>query len=45
MSNQNYITEMLEFEDNNVIFKENYYYKENIKEITYKIFDIFFYIF
>ena len=39
MSNQNYITEMLEFEDNNVIFKENYYYKENIKEITYKIFE------
>jgi len=39
MSNQNYITEMLELKDNNVIFKENYYYKENIKEITYKIFE------
>ena len=30
---------MLELKDNNVIFKENYYYKENIKEITYKIFE------
>ena len=39
MPNQNYITEMLELKDNNVIFKENYYYKENIKEITYKIFE------
>ena len=24
MSNQNYITEMLELKDNNVFFKENY---------------------
>ena len=39
MSNQNYITEMLELKDNNVIFKENYYYKEKIKGITYKIFE------
>ena len=39
MPNQNYITEMLELKDNNVIFKENYYYKENIKGITYKIFE------
>ena len=39
MSNQNYITEMLELKDNNVIFKGNYYYKEKIKSITYKIFE------
>ena len=39
MSNQNYITEMLELKDNNVFFKENCYYKEKIKGITYKIFE------
>ena len=39
MSNQNYITEMLELKDNNVIFKENCYYKEKIKGITHKIFE------
>lgn len=27
MSNQNYIMEMLESKDNNVTFKENFYYK------------------
>ena len=32
MSNQNYITEMLELKDNNVFFYENCYYKEKIKE-------------
>ena len=31
MSNQNYITEMLELKDNNVIFYKNCYYKEKIK--------------
>ena len=31
MSNQNYITEMLEHKDNNVFFKENCYYKKKIK--------------
>lgn len=30
---------MLELKDNNVIFKENCYYKEKIKGITYKIFE------
>ena len=39
MSNQNYITEMLELKDNNVFFYENCYYKEKIKGITYKIFE------
>ena len=39
MSNQNYITEMLELKDNNVIFKENCYYKEKINGITHKIFE------
>ena len=37
MSNQNYITEMLELKDNNVFFYENCYYKAKIKEITFKI--------
>ncbi len=39
MSNQYYITEILELKDNNVFFKENCYYKEKIKGITYKIFE------
>ena len=39
MSNQNYIAEMLELKDNNVIFKENCYYKEKINGITHKIFE------
>ena len=39
MSNQNYITEILELKDNNVIFKENCYYKKKIKGIIYKIFE------
>lgn len=39
MSNQNYITEMLELKDNNVYFYENCYFKEVIKGITHKIFE------
>ena len=39
MSNQNYIMEMLELKDNNVTFKENFYYKEKIKGAIYKIFE------
>jgi len=39
MSNQNYIIDMLELKDSNVFFKENFYYKETIKGITYKIFE------
>lgn len=38
MSNQNYITEILELKDNNVIFKENCYYKGKIKGITHLCF-------
>ena len=30
---------MLELKDSNVYFKENFYYKEKIKDITYKIFE------
>ena len=39
MSIQNYITDLLELKDNNVFFKKNCYYKENIKGVTYKIFE------
>ena len=39
MSNQNYIIEMLELKDSNVIFNENCYYKENIKGVFHKIFE------
>ena len=39
MSNQNYITEMLELKDNNVKFKEKFYFKEKINGITHKIFE------
>lgn len=39
MSNQNYITEMLELKDNNIIFKDNFYYKEKIKGIIHKIYE------
>jgi len=39
MSNKNYITEILELKDNNIYFYENCYYKEKIKNITYKVFE------
>ena len=39
MSNQNYITEMLELKDSNIFFKENCYYKEKIKGVIHKIFE------
>ena len=39
MSNQNYIIEMLELKDNNINFYKNCYYKEEIKGITYKVFE------
>jgi len=39
MSNQNYITQMLELKDNNINFYENCYYKEKIKGITHKVFE------
>ena len=39
MSTQNYITDLLVLKDNNIIFKENCYYKGKIKKVTYKIFE------
>ena len=39
MSTYNYITEMLELKEKNIIFKENCYYKEKIKRIEHKIFE------
>ena len=39
MSNQNYITEMLELKDSNIFFKENCYYKEKVKGVIHKIFE------
>ena len=39
MSNQNYIIEMLELKDSNIFFKDNFYYNEKHKDITYKIFE------
>ena len=39
MSNQNYITEILELKDNNIYFFDNCYYKEKIKNVTHKVFE------
>lgn len=39
MSNKNYITNILELKDDNIYFLENYYYKENIRGVTHKIFE------
>lgn len=39
MSNQNYITEMLELKDNNIHFLKNCYFKEKIHGIFHKIFE------
>jgi transposase len=39
MSEQNYITEMLELKDKNIKFFENCYYKEKIDEVIHKIFE------
>ena len=36
MSTYNYITEMLELKEKNIIFKENCYYKEKLKESNIK---------
>lgn len=38
MSTQNYITDLLVLKDNNIIFKENCYYKGKIKESLIKFF-------
>lgn len=39
MSNQNYIMEMLELKDKNIIFYNNFYYKEKINGVIHKIFE------
>ena len=41
MSNTNYITNILNLKDNNIIFKENFYKEEKINGITNKIFEGF----
>lgn len=41
MSNQNYITDILNLKENSLFFKENFYYEEKIKGITHKIFEAF----
>lgn len=41
MSNQNYIIEMLELKDLNIYFKDNFYYKQNIKGVVHKIFECY----
>ena len=39
MSNQNYITDILNLKEKNIVFKENFYKEEKIKGITHKIFE------
>lgn len=39
MSNENYITDILELKDNNIKFFNNFYKKEKIKGIIHKIFE------
>lgn len=39
MSNTNYITNILNLKDENIIFKENFYKEEKINGITHKIFE------
>ena len=39
MSNNNYITQILNLKDKNIFFKENFYKEENIKGVTHKIFE------
>lgn len=41
MSNQNYIINILNLKENNLIFKENFYYENKIKGITHKIFEAY----
>ena len=41
MSNQNYIINILNLKDNNLIFKENFYCEKKIKGITHKIFEAY----
>ena len=41
MSNQNYIINILNLKEKNIIFKENFYYETKIKNITHKVFEAF----
>ncbi len=41
MSNQNYIINILNLKEENIIFKENFYYESKINNITYKVFEVF----
>ena len=41
MSNQNYITNILNLKEENLIFKENFYSEQKIKGITHKIFEAY----
>ena len=41
MSYQNYITNILNLKEKNLIFKENFYYEDKIKGVTHKIFEAF----
>ena len=39
MSQLNYIIDILNLKEKNIIFKENFYYETKIKGITHKIFE------
>ena len=41
MSCQNYITNILNLKEENLIFKENFYHEDKIKGVTHKIFEAF----
>ncbi|MBQ8892004.1 MAG: ISL3 family transposase [Bacilli bacterium] len=41
MSNQNYIINILNLKEENLFFKENFYYESKIKGITHKIFEAY----
>ena len=41
MSNQNYITNILNLKDKNIEFKENFYHEDKINGVTHKIFEAF----
>ena len=41
MSNQNYITNILNLKEENLIFKENFYSEQKIKGITHKVFEAY----
>ena len=41
MSNKNYITNILNLKEENLIFKENFYHEQKIKDITHKVFEAY----